>query len=117
MSQCIVDRVALRLRRYCVKFEVTEVRAPCNVKIAADDAGAGSRWSNSLKKGAQVCVECQPTAMKEKLGGRCRGHGVYLRETRWDAVTVRGCRGKWMMVTRQEECQCATDDEHSFILI
>jgi hypothetical protein len=46
--------------------------------------------------------------MKKKLGGRCRGHGVLAKETRWDAVTVPGCRGRWVMKYRQEECQCGT---------
>lgn len=99
-------------------FELTEVRAACNLTSSVA-ANSTMDWTKQLVKGRQVCVECQPAVMKKKLGGRCRGNGVQAKETRWDAVTVPGCRGRWVMKSRQEECQCSSDDKQlaSFILV
>lgn len=94
---------------YCMKFEVTEVRGSCHKNA--------DLWSMDLQKGSTACVECQPMAMKKKLGNRCKGHGVYLKETRWNAVTVPGCHGKWTLQTRPENCQCDADHKLSFVLV
>jgi len=72
--------------------------------------------------GATVCVECQPLVMSgggggAVGGGRCSGDGVLHRETRWAAVAVPGCRGKWIMTTAHAPCRCPADDEHSFVLV
>jgi hypothetical protein len=101
----------IRRPAYCAKFELTNVKSSCGVS-------AENPWAaKAFKKGATVCVECQQLAMKKNLGVRCKGHGVYLRETRWNAVTVPGCHGKWVMKTRHEECTCNHNAESSFILI
>ena len=38
-------------------------------------------WTQMLTKGQTICVECQPLAMKRKLGVRCSGDGIYLKVT------------------------------------
>ena len=75
------------------------------------------KWATQLTKKTEVCVECESTAMKKKLGGRCKGQGVYLKETRWNAVTVPGCHGKWIRQTRDEPCQCDPDNNLSFVFV
>ena len=64
-----------------------------------------------------MCVECQELAMKKKLGVRCKGHGVFQKETTWNAMGVPGCHGEWVMKTRHDECQCDTGNELSFIFL
>ena len=81
------------LYRYCARYEITNARKSCQLN------GAKNPWAPELKKGATVCVECQELAMKKKLGVRCKGHGVYNKETRWNAITVAGCHGDWVMKT------------------
>lgn len=95
---------------YCARFEVTRSSHACM-------AAKSRQWSRQLTKGQTVCVECQGFAMKHKLGVRCKGHGVYLQETRWDAYTIPGCRGKWVMKTQHEECSCDPAHDMSFILV
>lgn len=95
---------------YCARFEVTSTHHACDGHHATD-------WSRLLKKGSQVCVECQPLAMKRKLGIRCKGHGVFHKETRWTAATVSGCHGKWVMKTEHEDCSCNPQSQSSFILL
>ena len=96
--------------RYRARFEITEVRRGCEVH-------QGSGWTKDLTVGTKVCVECQPFAMKRKLGVRCKGHGVYRRETRWSAIMVSGCRGKWRMLEKSEEGGCDAEKEVSFIFV
>lgn len=106
-----------------MQFELTEVRPACS-KLSQSSSPAGETaiddlWTARLVKGATVCVECQALAMRSKLGGRCRGHGVMSKETRWSAVasSVVGCHGKWTMRSRQQGCQCSSESGHSFILV
>jgi len=94
-------------------FELTSVRSGCNVTGTPAEA----EFTEHLVKGATVCVECQPSAMKRQLGTRCRGHGVARKQTRWKAVTVPGCRGRWVMKSRQDDCQCNVQNPNSFILV
>ena len=91
-------------------FEITDTRHACTKAL-------GKEWAGALSKGERVCIECQASAMKRRLGGRCKGHGSYLLETGWKAVTVRGCHGKWKMVSQHEEGHCDPRENHSFILI
>ena len=94
-------------------FELTGVRSACNVSGTPAEA----EFSEHLTKGATVCVECQPSAMSRQLGTRCRGHGVAGKQTRWKAVTVPGCRGRWVMRSRRDDCQCDVQSPTSFILV
>jgi len=96
---------------YCMEFEVTEVWPACEAPNSLDNSTV------HLVKGNTVCVECQTLAMKKHLGSRCKGHGVYLKETRWKAVLTSGCHGKWVLKTRAEDCQCNAEAEQGFILL
>jgi len=98
-----------RLSTYCAKFEIMEARKPCSYSPYP--------WATKLSAGTTVCVECQQVAMKKRLGVRCHGHGVYLKQTRFNAVTVPGCHGKWVMTSRHEDCSCHKEADMSFILI
>lgn len=102
-AHAAVDRPA-----YYAQFEITEARKSC--RLFQD-------WARPLAKGATVCVECQQLAMKHKLGVRCKGDGVVNRETRWHAVTVPGCHGKWLMKQDHEEGACNKENTLSFILV
>lgn len=106
-----------------MQFEFTEVRRSCSkahVLQDAKDEVAAAYWPSRLRKGAEVCVECQSLAMRRRLGGRCRGHGVLQKETRWvvtAAAGTTGCRGKWLLKSRQNSCQCSPESPLSFILV
>lgn len=95
---------------YCSTYKLVSTRKSCNSTFFAD-------WAPKLQRGADICVECQPLAMKENLGMRCYGHGVFGKKTRWNAVTVPGCHGEWVMSKPHEECSCEPDKMLSFILI
>jgi hypothetical protein len=95
---------------YCAKFQITETRKACSNNY-------NTPWANTLQVGSTICVECQPSAMKKSLGVRCKGHGVYLSETHWNAITVRDCHGKWQMVTQHEDCSCDAKSDMSYIFV
>ena len=110
--------------RYCMQFEVTDVRPACSTVSPVDDAADDDdddAWTQRLAKGASVCVECQSLAMRRELGGRCKGHGVMSKETRWAAVATSSstgrCHGKWVLKSRDQDCQCSSDSPLSFILV
>jgi len=107
-----------------MQFELTQVRPACSksslTSLSSEDGEkVDENWTQQLIEGATVCVECQSVAMRRKLGARCRGHGVLSKETRWSAIatTTTGCHGKWVMKSRDQGCQCASDSLLSFILI
>ena len=110
----LTDKIAacVFLNRYCAQFELTETRPSCLRSPLV-------QWSKQLVKGATLCVECQALVMKDPQlgGGRCRGHGILNRETRWSAVAVPGCHGKWVMKSPHAECQCSPDEQLSFVLV
>merc|ERR1712004_326538 len=81
---------------YCAHFEITRSAHKCHKHT-------DNNWARLMRNGVHVCVECQPNAMKSGLGNRCNGHGVYLEETRWSALTVPGCHGRWRMRTYHGE--------------
>ena len=41
----------------------------------------------------------------------------FLQETRWNAITMPGCHGKWMLKTEHGDCTCDPNSEMSFILL
>lgn len=108
---------------YCTIFEVTEAHNACKQQGKRDEEGERATLAEGLVKGARVCVDCQELAMKKKLGSRCKGDGSQGKDTRWNAVMLPGCHGKWKMVSRQEECSCVanraqvTQNQSSFILL
>lgn len=95
---------------YCAKFEVTETRSACS----------GHEWTSRLTVGTIVCVECQQfvTVSSRRSGRRCAGHGVYERQTAWNALGVRRCHGKWTLISRHvKPCQCDTRADTSFVFV
>ena len=100
--------------RYCAQFRLTQSRRSC-VRTPL------SEWPRSLVAGARLCVECQPLVMGGSPAtgrrARCTGHGVLDLETRWSAVGVPGCRGKWVMTTPHTNCRCPPDNKFSFVLV
>jgi hypothetical protein len=99
---------------YCAEYELIESRPACQ---SPESSTAVLPWTQPLAKGATVCVECQPLAMRRKLGGRCRGHGVAGKETRWSAATAHGCDGQWVMKSVHRDCRCNPHSQLSFIFI
>ena len=103
-----------------MQFELTEVRRSCSKATVGPDVKGEVDWPSRLRKGVEVCVECQSLAMRRRLGGRCRGHGVLQKVTRWVVVAAAGttgCHGKWLLKSRQDSCQCSTESPLSFILV
>ena len=104
-----------------MQFELSEVRRSCyKASMGRNKNEVVADWPSRLTKGAEVCVECQSLAMRRRLGGRCRGHGVLHKETRWvvmAAARTTGCRGKWVLKSRQDACQCSAQSPLSFILV
>jgi len=99
---------------YCAMYTLTDVRPSCWVSAVTV---AGQLWTANMTKGVDVCTECQPTAMRSKLGGRCQGAGLRNRETQWMAFGVPGCHGAWVMKTKQERCQCSGRHSINLILV
>jgi len=107
-----------------MQFELTEVRRSCSKASAGRNKNevdaVAADWPSRLTMGSEVCVECQSLAMRRRLGGRCRGHGVLHKETRWVVVAASrttGCHGKWVLKSRQDACQCSPESPLSFILV
>lgn len=79
----------------------------CNAPSSINRTTPGlTNWTTDLLSGMVICVECQPTAADPYNGDRCQGDGVYARQTRWAALTVPGCKGKWTMIAKPRDCQC-----------
>ncbi|KAK3582944.1 hypothetical protein CHS0354_019951 [Potamilus streckersoni] len=99
----------LKRPAYSATFKITMAKKACQT--------TNSTWANVLEEGAEVCVECQPgVMMRDSL--RCKGHGVYLKETAWSAETVPHCRGEWKMITKHDETKtCNLQGDHDFVLI
>lgn len=100
------DNVIPRKPAYSAVFRVTHVGRACQ----------RSSWAKVLEKGAEVCVECQPTSMNKRLE-RCTGHGVFHEETAWKAIAVRNCHGKWKMITHHDFKTCNHQGDHDFVLV
>jgi len=73
-------------------------------------------WAKVLEKGTELCVECQPTSMNKRLE-RCRGHGVFNKETTWKAIEASNCHGKWKMIMHHESKTCNQHSDHDFVLV
>jgi len=111
MSVCVCS--------YCAMYTLTDVRPSCWVSGAHHSGGGGSArlWTVNMTAGVDVCAECQPTAMRRQLGGRCQGQGLRNRETHWMAFGVAGCHGAWVMKTAQERCRCSGRYSVNLILV
>lgn len=99
---------------YCVIYRMVEVGRMCHASSSSSGSPSAAEapgriltnWTTDLVSGMVVCVECQPTAAGPYNGDRCQGDGVYARQTRWAALTVPGCKGKWTMIAKPKDCQC-----------
>ncbi|KAK3084202.1 hypothetical protein FSP39_009963 [Pinctada imbricata] len=96
---------------YCATFKITETRTRCNTTVS------DRQWANVMQPGTEVCVQCDPFAMSKDLGTRCIGHGVNNHETKWKAVHVPYCNGKWVMISKHKECTCHLNPGFDFILV
>lgn len=78
-----------------------------------------SLWNDLIKNrviGVVICVRCENAATRNYLGGRCSGHGVPGRITRWTSLTNVECHGKWLRrpdespeASSQQLCSCNED--------
>lgn len=96
---------------YCGTYKITESSSKCT-----NNTQEHQHWATFLKAGDEVCVECQPFAMHKHLGMRCKGHGVLNQSTRWRAIDVPHCYGRWELKKR-DKCTCNIHQDISFILI
>lgn len=102
------DNIIPRKPVYRAFYRVTHAGRGCK--------RSSSEWAKVLEKGAEVCVECQPTSMNKRLE-RCRGHGVFQQETTWKAIEAYNCHGKWKMITHHESNTCNHQGDHDFVLV
>lgn len=98
--------------RYCGTYKITESSYKCTNTTQDHHA-----WANVLKAGDEVCVECQPFAMHKHFGMRCKGHGVPGKVTRWRAIDVPHCNGRWELKTVERSCTCNVHKNKDFIFI
>lgn len=94
---------------YCVAFQLTKVSKACHKEKVFE----------TLESGAVVCVRCEKAATRNYLGGRCSGHGVAGRPTRWTALTNVDCHGKWIRRTEESQptCPCNHQEDATFIFV
>jgi len=90
---------------YCIVFTVSKAAKAC---LENKDT-----WE--LRKGNEVCVSCESKAVREKLGGRCSGHGVYDLQTRFKAVVSPHCHGRWERIRLEEDCPCKNGPSFIFV--
>ncbi|XP_064461075.1 somatomedin-B and thrombospondin type-1 domain-containing protein-like [Ornithodoros turicata] len=89
---------------YLVLFEVSKARKACE----------SLEHFNFLKAGQQVCVSCESTAMRKHLG-RCAGHGVDGRASRFAALGHLQCHGRWVRTSRVDRCPHGRQPDFIFV--
>jgi hypothetical protein len=62
-----------------------------------------------------MCALCSEDAKSESLGGRCRGHGVDSKLTRWRSTIHSKCHGKWKRVQETRNCPCKKGPDFIFV--
>ncbi len=78
--------------------------------------GVESSLLNWWHPSVSICV--QKDVKKKKTHIKfCSNCSVFLQETRWNAITMPGCHGKWMLKTEHRDCTCDPNSEMSFILL
>ncbi|XP_072163505.1 somatomedin-B and thrombospondin type-1 domain-containing protein-like [Diadema setosum] len=98
------DRVTFN--SYCVYFKLRRVNKHCYTD-------SNFQWTDSLTKSKTVCVECNRPAYG--TDGKCHGEGVRKEKSRFAAVDVPGCRGRWIQQSIEENCKCNTGADYIFI--
>ncbi|XP_033627676.1 somatomedin-B and thrombospondin type-1 domain-containing protein-like [Asterias rubens] len=92
---------------YCVYFKLTGLNKKCRSN------GDDTEWSTFAKKGTIVCAECDQPAFNSE--GRCRGEGIQGKKSRWAALDLPKCRGRWVRTSIEEKCKCNTGSDFIFI--
>ena len=69
----------------------------------------------NVSSGQQMCALCPEDAKRENLGGRCRGHGVDSKLTRWRSTVHSKCHGKWKRVQETRNCPCKKGPDFIFV--
>jgi len=90
---------------YCIVFELSKVTKSCSF----------DKDFYRMRKGLQMCALCPADAQRESLGGRCKGHGVDRRVTRWRSTFAPKCHGKWRRVREMEKCPCLNGPDYVFV--
>jgi len=90
---------------YCIVFELSKVTKSCTF----------DKDFYKMRKGQQMCALCPSDAQRENLGGRCKGHGVEERTTKWRSTFKPKCRGKWRRVREMSECPCLNGPDYVFV--
>jgi len=90
---------------YCVVFKIEKASKAC---LDHKDT-----WE--LRRGNEICVSCESKAVREKLGGRCSGHGVFDKQTRFKAVVHSTCHGRWQRIRMEEDCPCTSGPAFIFV--
>lgn len=90
---------------YCVVFRVDKAMKACMLK----------KETMELHRGNEVCVSCESKAVREKLGGRCTGHGVMDKQTHFKNVITPSCHGRWERVRLETECPCKSGPHFIFV--
>lgn len=94
-------------KQYFGVYELTDVRNACFLS---------SQWSRQMTNGMTICADCRALAMRRRLAGHCKGHGVPLRETRFVAVTIPGCHGRWRLKGPHDQGMCHESGNHLDLL-
>jgi len=92
-------------QRYCVVFRVDKAMKACKHDMDTDD----------LHHGNTVCVQCDSKAQRSHLAGRCTGHGVESKRTRFKNVITPRCSGKWTRMEITDECPCKNGPDFIFV--
>jgi len=98
------DQPATNLE-YCIVFELAKVTKACQ----------RDKDFLFMKKGQQMCALCPEDAKRENLGGRCKGHGVDSKLTRWRSTVHSKCHGKWKRVQETRKCPCKKGPDFIFV--
>lgn len=94
---------------YCVYFKVTNMH-----KTGCSSNGINT-WPETIRKGVITCVQCSYPANGD--GGKCYGEGQQSKKSRWTAVDVPRCRGRWKQQSIVKDCTCNTNTGLDFIFI
>lgn len=126
--------------RYCIEFEVTKAAKSCRKDATYNLLKEGDRitvrcdleafindekiYGSNDSMANEVNDSDSPRASKNsenetiddkeiytvKSKYRCRGEGSTGRNTRFSALAVPSCRGKWMRLTVGQPKKCSYDD-------
>nr|XP_054773120.1 somatomedin-B and thrombospondin type-1 domain-containing protein-like [Lytechinus pictus] len=98
-------RDRMTFKSYCVYFKVRHVNKRCYTDSES--------WTSSLRKPKIACVECDRPAYG--TDGHCHGEGTLKEKTRFVAVDVKGCRGRWIQQSIESDCKCNSGEDYIFV--